>query len=70
MNEPAKPWRVHAGNGFSTDHRSMIMAFEQVKMVHQWGMTALVYRWSDGDWRFYQELEPPANKSTADSWPF
>ena len=70
MDEPAKPWRVHADHGFTTDHRSMVMVLEQVKVVHQWGMTASVYHWREGEWRLYEELEPPGNDAGQDSWPF
>ena len=68
--EPAKPWRVHATSGFTTDHRSMATAFEQVKVVHRWGLAAYVYRWQDGGWALYRHMEPPAPPSVRDAWPF
>jgi hypothetical protein len=71
MTEPARTWRVHTTTGFTTDHRSMATAFEQVKAVHRWGLAAEVYRWGDGGWKLYRHLEPPAvPEVTEDSWPF
>jgi hypothetical protein len=70
MEEPVRTWRVHAATGFTTDHRSMATAFEQVKVVHRWGLAAAVYRWGDGDWHLYRHLEPPSTESGEDSWPF
>jgi hypothetical protein len=68
--EPEKPWRVYAASGFTTDHRSMATAFEQVKVVHRWGMAASVYRWRDQSWELYRYMEPPGPKPADDSWPF
>jgi hypothetical protein len=68
--EPTKPWRVYAASGFTTDHRSMAAAFEQVKAVHRWGMTASVYRWQDDGWALYRHIEPPAPPTAQDAWPF
>ena len=71
MQEPAKPWRVSAASGFTTDHRSMATAFEQVKIVHRWGLAASVYRWDRGGWRLYRQLELPVREVPAeDAWPF
>ena len=71
MTEPARTWRVHTATGFTTDHRSMATAFEQVKAVHRWGLAAAVYRWFNGRWELYQHLEPPAvPEANEDSWPF
>jgi hypothetical protein len=68
--EPAKPWRVYAASGFTTDHRSMATAFEQVKAIHGWRMVASVYRWRDDRWALYRHMEPPEPPSAQDSWPF
>ena len=68
--EPVKPWRVYATSGFTTDHRSMATAFEQVKVVHRWGLAASVYRWQGDGWALYRHMEPPAPPSAANSWPF
>ena len=68
--EPDKPWRVYATSGFTTDHRSMATAFEQVKVVHRWGLAASVYRWRDDGWELYRHMEPPKADPVQDSWPF
>jgi hypothetical protein len=68
--EPTKPWRVYAASGFTTDHRSMATAFEQVKAIHGWRMAASVYRWQDDGWALYRHMEPPEPPSAQDSWPF
>lgn len=70
MKEPEKIWRVHAASGFATEHRSMATAFEQVKVVHGWGMAADVYRWQNGEWSLYRRLEPPLPKPEDEPWPF
>ena len=70
VTEPDKPWRVHATSGFTTDHRSMATAFEQVKVVHRWGLAASVYRWRDDGWELYRHMEPPQPDPAQDSWPF
>ncbi|MBV9795763.1 MAG: hypothetical protein JO016_17695 [Actinobacteria bacterium] len=72
MSEPARTWRVHTTTGFTTDHRSMATAFEQVKAVHRYGLAAAVYRWGNGRWELYRHLEPPAEPAAAseDNWPF
>jgi hypothetical protein len=70
VNEPDKPWRVRADHGVTTEHQSMTTAFEQVKVVHGWGMTASVYRWGDVGWQLYRQLEPPGAVTTGDTWPF
>jgi hypothetical protein len=68
--EPAKPWRVCATSGFSTDHRSMATAFEQVKAIHRWGLAASVYRWGEDGWTLYRYMEPPEPPPAQDAWPF
>ena len=69
-DEPVKTWRVHAASGFTTYHRSMATAFEQVKAIHRWGLAASVYRWGDGGWRLYRQLEPPSLEPREDTWPY
>ena len=72
MSEPARPWVVRAASGFSTSHRSMATAFEQVKAVPASGLPAYVYRWHDGGWILYECLEtlPGRSRQQDQPWPF
>ena len=72
MSEPARPWLVRAAARFTTSHRSIAAAFEQVKAVHASGSPAYVYRWHDSGWVLHEHLEPPPAppQQEDEPWPF
>jgi len=54
---PSKKWRVYGANSLHEDYRSQSAAYDAVNELNDWGHTATVWHWEDGDWRLYERVE-------------